>query len=257
MSVNTHGNFNEHELIEALNGKHIEELSDNLKSFIKTLYPNIKDSDIISAKKSEKPESNRSIKGNIKPDVTLEVSGEKVHISLKIGKGNSTHEEYTENFLQYLKENFNISEDLANDFRFFIWGDGTLDGSGEIKDRLSGPAVVAKYPSRIKNIREFLDKNKAALIERFLFTGRFDISVDYIYHGNEQEGVWASKEELLPYIIKSGNNESTIYVGTLTFQTYGRSLQGNDDKRRRKIQVKCGSLHKVIKEISQNSRKKF
>lgn len=250
MSVNTHGNFNEHELIEALNSRYIEDLSDNLKSFVKTLYPDISNDDIIIAEKTKKPESNKSIHGNIKPDVTLKVKGKEFHISVKIGSGNSVHQENTEAFLKYLKETFCISESLVNDFRLYVWGDGTLDGSAPVKDRLKGDKVITKYPSSVKNIREFFEKNKSKLIDRFLFTGRFDISVDYVYYGNEEKGVWASKEELMPHIIKTGTGKNSIYIGILTFQTYGRSLQGKDDKRREQIQIKCGALEKVLKEIS-------
>lgn len=250
MSDNTHGNFNEHELIGALNNKKIEELSENLKSFIKKLYPDISNDDIISAEKTKKPKINRSIPGNIKPDVTVKVKEKEFHISVKIGSGNSGHQENTEAFLKYLKETFKISDSLANDFRYYIWGDGTVDGSAPVKDRLKVDKVIAEYPSRVEHIRAFFEENKRVLIDRFLFTGRFDISVDYVYYGNEEKGVWASKEELMPYLTKKGTGKNSIYIGILTFQTYGRSLQGKDDNRRKQIQIKCGALEKVLKKIA-------
>lgn len=239
MACNIHGNANENNLVEALNNKSFDDLNDNLKSFIKSLNPNIKNNDIISASK---------LAGHYKSDLKIKVKDNTYNISVKMGSNNSVHQEKIESFIDFLKNQYNISDDLANDLKFFIWGDGTLDGSAPISDRMNVSTIKKNYPELINNIKLALSKYKTDLIDRFVFTGIYNDSIDYIYHGDPNYGIWASQKEIFPYILESNSNNS-LSVGMLTFQAWNRSLEGKNDHKRGQIQLKCSSLSNVLNTI--------
>ena len=79
------------------------------------------------------------------------------------------------------------------------------------------------------------------LLERFLSTGIFKVShVDWIYYGSYLTADWRKIEDV--YANLKSNPSNALSVGGLNFQTYGRSLNGNDDKRRESIQLKWGNM---------------
>lgn len=239
MANNTHGNVNEHVLVNALNNKTILDLNKNLQDFIKSLDPSITNNTIISSK---------SLGGNRKSDLSITINSNTFNISLKMGSGNSVHQEKIEDFIEFLKEYYLISDSVANDLRFFIWGDGTLDGNGNLSDRMSATELKQQYPEKINNIQSELSHHKEDLLNRFIFTGRCNDSIDYIYHGTLENGLWASRDELWPYLLSESSNNS-ISVGILTFQAWNRSITGNSDHKRGQIQLKCGQLGNILNMI--------
>lgn len=239
MSNNTHGNINEHDLVTALNGKTFSELNTNLKSFIKSLDHSITNNTIIYSER---------LGGNRKADLSISINNKTFNISVKMGSGNSVHQEKIEDFINFLKREYSISNSIANDLRFFIWGDNTLDGTGNLEDRINATNMKKLYPDKINNIKRELSKHKEDLLNRFIFTGRYNDSIDYIYHGTLDNGLWASKNELWPYIINESKKDS-ISVGVLTFQAWNRSISGNSDNKRGQIQLKCGQLGNILKQI--------
>ncbi|EOU1841906.1 hypothetical protein IZT14_002212 [Clostridium perfringens] len=240
MADNSHGNNNEDILVSALNQKSFNNLNKNLKKFISCIDPSINNDDIIYAEK---------LGGQKKSDIQLKVKNKKYNISVKMGQANSVHQEKIEDFITFLKENYNISDDLSDSLRFFIWGDGTLDGTAPLKDRMSVSTLKKKHPELIEKINLLLSNHKNELIDRFIFVGRHDDSIDYIYHGNDIKGSWASKKEIFPYLLNSTNKRAVISVGILTFQAWNRSLKGTTDEKRGEIQLKCGQLGSILDTI--------
>lgn len=245
MASNKHGNTNEDILLSSLNNKQFKELNQNLKSFIYCLDSTIKETDIITVSK---------LAGNYKSDLKITIKNNTYNISVKMGSGNSVHQEKIEDFISFLSKTYDISEDLANKLRFFIWGDGTLDGSGSINSRLNATNLKENYPTLVSDIKNMLSIHKNDLINRFVFTGRCNDSIDYIYHGNDINGLWASKEEIFPHMLISNDNNKSLSVGILTFQAWNRSLNGNNDSKRGEIQLKCGSLAKALQKVMANRR---
>ena len=75
------------------------------------------------------------------------------------------------------------------------------------------------------------------MLERFLFVGRYNSKVDYIYHGTSENGVWLSKEEILDYLVKNSelNKDSyraTLPIGRMTIQAWNISKKGNNEHKR-------------------------
>lgn len=235
------GFINETEMRDELNNKRILDLNHNLKTFIL---------DIFSLSSSDKNLNKlvRCIKrgGQKKGDLEIIVDDISKVISVKMGTGNSVHQEPVNDFIKYLSNNFKINEEVSNCIRLFIWGDGTLDGTGKNKNRISAITFSKTYPKEIKKIQEYFDKIKKNLIERFVFNGRDNnLSIDYIYYGNKIEGKWISSHILLDWFLDDKNKSSgAISVGALTFQAWNRNINGGDksEKKRGVIQLKWGTM---------------
>ena len=145
MGSNSHGNKNEKLLSVALNNKKFKELPNlNLRTFIKEIHPIITDETLIRCP------YNPSMK---KQDIQIVIESSIYNVSVITGSGNSIHQEKLEPFISMLQKNYSIADDLANDIRFFVWGDGTIDGSGLKKNRMSANKIKKDYPTLIKNIK--------------------------------------------------------------------------------------------------------
>jgi hypothetical protein len=240
------GFSNEDEIRVSLNNKIFGELNKNLQKFL-TFCCKIKipANTKISCYKAP---------GQSKSDLIIKVGEIKTFgVSIKSGSGNSVHQEPVEDFLNYLSKEFSISEQLKNDIRFFIWGDGTYDGSGKKKDRLSAVQLKRKYPEMIDRIKSFLKSHKRELIIRFVIRGpKSSFEPNYVYYGNKDEGLWAKSEDVLEFLCKEENeSKSTIPVGALTFQAWNRAI-GEDSKSEHKrgvIQLKWPSLRENMKKL--------
>lgn len=246
------GNTNERLLIAALNDKKFSELSENLQQLIVEM----KEEDILP---------NTLIKvykegGQQKTDLVVEIENQKYNISVKCGRSNSVHQEKVELFLKSLKkEGFDISEDLANDIRYYSWSDGTLDGSGKVSDRVGARGFPDAYPEITENLREFCKNNKRMLIERFIIKGRNNNSTpDFIYYGTPDKGIVVKSKDILDWLCKDGQESprAAIPVGRLTLQPWNSRLtfDPQQEHKRGQIQLKWSNvgkdLIKIRKEVS-------
>ena len=186
MDLELSGFQNEKDFSQSLNNKRFSQLGDNAARFIKQLYPQIENSTKISA---------NNVGGlGLKPDVIVSVENDDTSVSIKKGSGNSVHQEKTAVFLMYCKENLHMTDATRNSFLAYLSGDGTLDGKGNVEDRLEGEELKKTYFDDIVIIQKFLKENSRPLIERFLVYGRrgrdLNIKADYLYHGYINDGVW-------------------------------------------------------------------
>lgn len=83
---------NEINIVEAYNGKHIEELTKNQKEIVEVIG-NFDDDVLIKAEK---------IKGTFKPDIEFEIENSTSMISVKKGTSNSIHQENVSTFFGLL-----------------------------------------------------------------------------------------------------------------------------------------------------------
>lgn len=237
--------FDNEEIIrEYLNGKKFSNVNSNWQNFIKELFGNVSNNEIIVCLKKA---------GQNKSDLMITIGKNSKTMSVKSGTGNSVHQEPIEDFIAFLKETYSIKENLANDLRFFIWGDQTLNGNGSKKNRISAPEFVKKYPEIIQRIKAFFKEHKKDLIERFVITGSKSKSTpDYIYYGNVNQGVWKKTNEVLDYLCDDLNESNgAIPVGTLTFQAWNRNINGGNksEHKRGVIQLKWGSVGEDLKSL--------
>jgi len=145
---------------------------------------------------------------------------------------------------------------VLDDLKFFIWADGTLDGTakivkdvnGKIKGRFSTSSFKKLYPEKRDRIQEFLNLNKLEIIKRALFFGKTNTEVHYIYHGNTKHGKWLKKTDLINLNLNYPLSNSTLNVGRLSFQIYNSDLKGTKSgaSKRGFIQLKYGSISKDL-----------
>ncbi len=237
---NSSGFQNESNLVIALNGKVFSDLNSNLQNLISYSFSN--KNGIISC---------FSRGGNNKSDLMIQIGNEKHTFSIKKGSGNSVHQEPVNSFLLYLEKYFSLSEYTKNNILKFIWGDGTIDGSGPVSDRLSANDFTKKYPEIVDDIKLFFDKIKKDLIRRFVITGVGESSpAEFIYYGDVSSGFCCSSENALEWL-SNNYSDGAIPVGRLTFQAWNRNINGGtkSEHKRGVIQLKWGKVKDDIKKI--------
>jgi len=242
---------NEKQIVSAFNERQIKVLTAYQQAFIKQLYKNASDTDVVHAKK---------VGGQgFKPDVEIDVEGEKYSISVKKGGGNSVHQEKTELFLHYCVQTLDMTEEERDSLLLFLYGDGTTDGDSLPEERLKDQELVDTYKTEIEIVQRFFDRNKRNLLERFLVYGRLGrergIKADYIYHGDATDGVWCPLDyEAIDYLAEVPNApDAPLAIGPLTIQVWNRNLEGKPEmeQRRHSIQVKWGACKAYIEKINQ------
>lgn len=165
---NLHGNKNELMIVKALNNKKFKDLNLNMKNFIRYIAKNENielDNEYIIKSIYEK-------NNKLKQDLYVVLENRTFGISVKMGKGNSTHQEKCEDFIDFILKHFNdVDQQLCDDIRFFAWCDGTLNGTGpvimgydennkpRVISRLNKDEFINKYPMIVKRIQDFLIKN--------------------------------------------------------------------------------------------------
>ncbi len=133
---------------------------------------------------------------------------------------------------------------MKDNLRLFIWGDNTLDGKGNISDRVSAPKFKKNYPQIITNIQAFFNTIKTPLIKRFLIEGvQSNSSAEYVYYGTVESGVCCKSDKIVKWITNNPS-KGAISIGKLTFQAWNRNIKGGDksEKKRGVIQLKWGSI---------------
>lgn len=247
MADNSHGSKNELEIVKFINNKKFSELNLTMKEFIKyiCLTKSIELSDntmlLASYEKNNK----------LKQDIYITIGNDKIGVSLKMGSGNSCHQEKIEDFVEFIKNECNADDKISNLWRFFIWADGTYDGSGantkdsngRIKCRFDTKEFKKNHKEKRDLLQEFVDQNREQLINRVIFVGKHGSDVEFIYHGTYREGRWISKKEVVEFLTKKSNStRACLALGNLTIQAWNVSLNGSCEQKRGEIQFKYGSM---------------
>lgn len=238
------GIINEKTIINSLEGKYYYELNDNMKKFIYFIYPNIGLNDIIYSRK---------VNNLYKADIVIKINNVEKYISIKTGSENSVHVEKLDTFVKFLKE-IKVNNNIINYLKLYHFGDDTYNGDGE--KRYSAEESKLKYAKEILRFNKYVsyDNLLSKIIDRFLFIGNSNnkYEVDYIYYGNEKYAIWASREEILNFLI---NNKcyymKTIHFSSLTFQNWCRNINKNkkSEKNRNYIQIKWFSIVSDLQKI--------
>ena len=106
-----------------------------------------------------------------KEDIYITIENNKIGISLKMGSGNSCHQEKIEDFISYIAKNLDASDEICDLWRFFIWADGTLDGTGptekgpdgKIPNRCTTSEFKKIYPDKRKKLQKRIDELTARI----------------------------------------------------------------------------------------------
>ncbi len=260
MASNPHGFKNEIIISKYLNGKKVCELNDNMQKFIYWLMEDdVSENDIVYSDKVQKPLGEKK---NPKTDIWIRIKNRVKNISVKEGSGNSVHQEPMREFVEFLSK-IDVDNDYIEKLKFYHYGDGTTDDTGE--KRFSTSYIKIEYKDIINSVNNRLNEKKYLLkiLDRILFVGTLKkpIQVDACYHGDVNKGLWASRLEILSFLTENiPSNMSGIMFSYLTYQPWTRdeNRTAKHPDRRQVMQVKWGAIEKNLLEITkgrQNGKK--
>ena len=239
--MKNHGFKNEKELIQSLNKSYFSNLSPNLQRLIKQSFQNYQGLIFCTL-----------IAGQNKSDLKIQIGTEVHTYSVKMGRGNSIHQEPIESFLTFLEQEHHLPLNIKVALQKFIWADGTTDGTGKIKDRRSSKKFKKQNPKIIKEIQGYFNNISSSLLKRFLITGvESKSSAEFIYYGTVKKGIVCKSQDVLKWVTKH-KARGVLHIGKLTFQAWNRNLKGKkkSEKKRGIIQLKWGGLKKDIRKIA-------
>jgi hypothetical protein len=222
------GFLNERQIINKLNNTKFKDLTNNLKFLIQEMFGICNEEDVIKS---------GLIVNFQKLDIYIELNGIRKYVSLKSGQATTIAEENLKLFIKYLRSK-NISTKSLKTILYYHFGDGTLDGSGE--KRMEYITLRIKTQKIIKELNEELNKNLDFVIDfviRSMFKGTNEnnIEADYIYFGNVEYGVLASKKQVIKHLQrKSYKFLNNPHIGPIQFRPHARyfNKEIKSEKRR-------------------------
>ena len=239
---NSHGFDNQAYIINFFNNSKVSLFSDVARRLINDINPTAKENDIVKA-----------CQINEKARVKIKVGNIEKKMSVFIGSGNSVHQEKINSFLDFC-ESLGMTKREKEAFLRVHYADGTVDGKGDISDRLDGKAAISEaFYEDVKIAQNFLNLYKKEMIQRFLIYGKDGLEnnhrVDFIYYGSYKDGAYVSADNMVDYLLEVDNSSRAVLsVGPLSIQTWNRNLSGKKttEYKRESIQVKWGKLRDHI-----------
>lgn len=235
MNVINTGIRNELDFINAIDRKKFSQLNPAFQDLIFTLFPEVKNYDVIRAFKYGR---------YAKTDIVLMVHGKRKGLSIKSGYKNSVHIEPISKFQKYL-EIHNIDKNILDELKRYLYADGTNDNTGI--NRLSNAEYIDMYEDKVNKINQELNLLKQELTHRFLIETdvKYCVKVDAIVHGDVNDFIWVTTEEVEKYLFETKHVSKSLHVGKLYIQSWDKNIKRNPEyeKRREYIQVKWFSLY--------------
>jgi len=233
------GYKNEIEFINHINNKKFKQLNLLIQEMLETLYPNIKPNDIVKAYKYGK---------FAKVDIVINVNNILKGISIKCGSKNSVHLEPIEKFTKYLQtKNFKQTDNLLR----YLYSDRTNNNTGT--ERISSEQYKIKNSISIDLVNNEINNLKTDLITRFLIKTNinYKINVELFIIGTISDFVWATKEEVINYLINNNITSTGVHISSLFIQNWNKNLNYNPKYEycRNYIQVKWYSMFDDIIKI--------
>ncbi len=218
----------ESKFVTALNGKTYGELKGNMPFLIHRIFPGIKKTDMILAQKAD-PRG--------KSDVSLFTNEGKAEISLKSVDGDLIHSSPNEKFISYLYH-LGVSETSLKTLLFYLYRDGSTDGSGERK--WTYEETMFRLSRRIKDFNEEVNANRELLqdcLDLALFRGNHPElpPATWLYHGNLDAGLAVSRYQVSIWARKVLDMDfiRNPHIGPLHIRPYAQTMKDtskNKDK---------------------------
>lgn len=236
---------NEMDLKEYIDDHYFCEYNDNIKNFLRFLFK--------SSLNLKKKFFVLKTTGQVKPDLEIKHNNITKYISIKVGSGNSVHQESIKVFFPFIENLF--GDEILNYLKLFHYGDDTIDDTG--KERYSAIESKKRYSNQIEKLNDRFN-NWSYLnifLDRFLFKGNTQNAptVDYIYYGTIEKGLWASCDEIKDYFKGNDFKSSNLHFAALTYQVWGRdnNRKAIHPERRYIMQIKWGSIEENLKKITE------
>lgn len=215
--------------VTALNGRTIKDLSDHLRKTMLTIFPSLGENDLILAQKAD-PRG--------KSDVSLFTNAGQAEISLKSISGDLVHASPIPKFIEYLRD-FDVSEASIKTLQFFLYRDGTDDGSCGVKWGYG--ETMFRLGPRLKDFNEEIFANKNLVqdcLDLALFRGNTEglKPANWLYHGSLDFGFLVSRYQVSFWARRIMDSMSFIqnpHIGPLHIRPYAltmNELAKNRDK---------------------------
>ena len=236
----------EEEIVIAINGKRYSELSNNMRNMVRFMFGHVDENSIIKCERLDNA---------MKPDVFITIDNVTHYLSVKTGANGIVHQELITLFVDHLRM-IGISKTTIETILLYHYGDGTTDGTG--KKRYPNKDVTFYLKKRIKAANEELNANRKFvehIINRCLFKGSKDdnILAEYIYHGDIDYGVIASRNQILRHVYeyKYGFYDS-FHIGPLLMHPHARyaNKRIKNEKRRHTIEFHWPNYQASLRKIA-------
>ena len=216
------GFLNEFQIIDELNEKRFKDLTPFWRDvLLKPVFRSIPvcDEDVLESYKCD-------ING--KPDIAIRLNGITKYISVKSGERNTVHQESLKTFIEFLKQN-DISDNTIETLLLFHYGDGTTDGTGEV--RFNTRALLSSLSDRLKIANNELNCNRMFIskcIRRFIFDGvdNTKVPAEFLYHGDKDSGYLVTEKDLIKFALWLPMDWMFMpHIGPMTITPYLRDVE--------------------------------
>lgn len=244
---NSAGFANEKEIRDALNSRLYDNINANLRHFLDDVFRGYS--------LHGKWVHATTIPQRMKPDFYVTVDGipNGAYVSVKMGTGNSLHQESFDSFLDFCRSE-GVPVEIIDDLKEYHWSDGTIDNTGLVRE--NARTYAKNHPDLVERINTHfnsLDLLKK-IVRRCIFKGNYPDApeADFVYHGSVRNGVWASKDEILKYVESYVVDRNCVSFGPLTYQAWNKNLErkAKAEFKRHQMQVKWGDLEEALIDIT-------
>ena len=205
-----------------LNGKAFEELPFILRKAIAYMYNDIKNDDVIYAKRVDDNLVDIKVR-DIKRRMIL-LNGNTVNIGI----------DKVWDFIFYLLKN-GISKDVIKAILYYHFGDGTLNGAGTL--RLQKEQLKWNHRQDIELVNSYFknNKDKLELVMKRIFKNRFD----YVYYGNLDAAMVIDYDTFFYNVLNHTDNYSHEYmrIGEMNYQVLERYILFNPELEWKRIYI--------------------
>ena len=211
--------------VELLNEKKYCELNLNFKNMVKSMFPSIKNQDLILC------DSNKGTK----IDLIIQVNNIKKNLSVKSKNMICVYKGDVKRLISFMFS-IGLSYNCVSSLLSYQYSDYTTDGSGRTLNSF-GLLLEDDFKNEIKIVREEFDDLKITELTDFLLVKEKNgLCVDFFYFGNIKYGEIIKTRELIKNILKrKDENNKFMKLGPFNFISLSRCdnyISNNQNKHK-------------------------
>lgn len=232
MSINK-GLLKEDEFVYFLNRKKAGALSQNLRGMLESLYGIVDPKLTVYCRKTV---------DYIKPDIIIKHRSIEKAVSIKSGHSQVLHCEQIKPFILFLR-GLGVSKRTQQTILLFLYGDGTMDGTGET--RHSQEEVCELLKDRIAAANYELNKDIGLIekfVDRIMFVGVNPeaIKADAIYSGDANEGFIITREQIMKHLsVKDWTYYHNLHIGPIFLNAGARYVNRPIKNEKKRHTIEC------------------
>ena len=208
------------EMVLALNLKKYKDLNSNLKKFIKALFPNVKNDELVFCKKNN----------GSKIDLIVSLGSVSKNIALFKEGICCVYRDKVKNLISFLLS-IGVSNKCVLALLSYHYADGSYGGDGNSK--YFGDLLQINYIEQIQIVNEeFLNIDLyLRLLDYILFMEKSGKGVDYFYIGDSRRSIYATKNEVKSNILLKKDNYRHKYMrlGIFNFMPLKRATYYSEE----------------------------